>query len=143
MCWRPMLLLGVLVCAGGSDDAKKELTKFQGTWKITRMEVNGVTIPATSFEKVRVVITGDKLSFQDQGKAYEEIECVLDPSKKPPEIDLNYITGLKKGVTEKGIYALEGDTLKICQSLTRKKRPTELGSPKDGAQQLMVLKRVN
>ena len=62
----------------------------------------------------KLVITGDKLSFQDQGKAYEEIECVLDPSKKPPEIDLHYIAGLKKGVTEMGIYGVEGDTLKIC-----------------------------
>ncbi len=141
MSWRPVLLLGVLLLAGGNEDAAKELKKFQGTWKVTRMEVDGVRIPQVAFENVTVVIDGAKLSFLDKGKAYDEIECALDPSKKPREIDLRYVAGLKKGVIEKGIYEVDGDTLKICQSLTRKKRPTEPGSPKGSAQQLMVLKR--
>jgi uncharacterized protein (TIGR03067 family) len=146
MRWRTIALLGILLAAGrgtgGADDAKKELKKFQGTWKVARMDVDGIKMPQEAFEKVTVLIEGDRLSFLDKGKVYEEIECVLDPAKKPREIDMHYVLGLKKGVLELGIYEVEGNTLRICQSLTRKKRPSELTSAKGSAQQLMVLKRV-
>ena len=53
---RALVLLGVaLVAGGGSDDAvKKELKKFQGTWKVVRMQVDGVKIPLEAFEKTTV-----------------------------------------------------------------------------------------
>jgi uncharacterized protein (TIGR03067 family) len=140
---RAILFLGLaLAASGGSDDAvKKELKKFQGTWKVVRMQVDGVKIPVEAFDKTTVVVEGDKFSFRDKGRVYEEIEVVLDVAKKPREIDLHFVTGLKKGVTEKGLYELDGDTLKICQSLNLKKRPTDLESGKGSAQQRMVLKR--
>jgi uncharacterized protein (TIGR03067 family) len=146
MTWRAIVTASVILGVGsaGDDGAKKELKKLQGTWKVTRMEVAGVKMPQTAYEHVTVVIDGDKLAFRDKGKTYEEIECVLDPSKKPREIDLHYVTGLKKGVVEIGIYEIDGDVLKICQSLQtgkKQKRPSEPDSPKGAPQQLMVLKR--
>jgi uncharacterized protein (TIGR03067 family) len=147
MTWRAIVCMSVFLGTGGADDeaVEKELKKLQGTWKVTRMEVDGIKIPLKAFEKVAVVIAGDKLSFRDKGKTYEEVECVLDPSKKPREIDLHYVSGLKKGVVETGIYELQGDVLRICQLLKtakKKQRPSELESPKGSAQQLMVLKRM-
>jgi uncharacterized protein (TIGR03067 family) len=146
MTGRAIVFVAVILGAGGAgDDAgKKELKKLEGTWKVVRMEVAGVKMPQAAYEHVTIAIDGDKLSFRDKGKVYEEIECVLDPAKKPREIDLHYVAGLKKGVLELGIYEIDGDVLKICQLLkTGKKqtRPGSLDSPKDSPQQLMVLKR--
>jgi uncharacterized protein (TIGR03067 family) len=142
MTWRAIVFAAVILGAGAGDDpVQKELKKFQGTWKVVRMQVDGVKIPPEAFDKTTVVVEGDKFSFRDKGKVYEEIEVVLDLAKKPREIDMHFVTGLKKGVTEKGIYELDGDTLKICQSLNLKKRPTDLESGKGSAQQLMVLRR--
>jgi uncharacterized protein (TIGR03067 family) len=147
MTWR----LALLACActavsapgGGDDSAKSELKKLQGTWKVTRMEVDGTVIPLQAFAKVGVRIEEDRMTFQDQGKPYDVIEITVRPTKQPRQIDLHYVAGLKKGVKEEGIYELDGDTLKICQSLNAKKqRPTDLQSPKGAARQLMILKHV-
>jgi uncharacterized protein (TIGR03067 family) len=103
---RAIVFLGVaLVAGGGSDDAvKKELKKFQGTWKVVRMQVDGVKIPLEAFDKTTVVVTGDKFSFRDKGRVYEEIEVVLDLAKKPREIDLHFPRLAKRCGRLKSMY---------------------------------------
>lgn len=143
MGWRALAVVGTFVFAagGGGDAIKKELKRFEGAWKIAQMQVDGVEIPLTAFKKTTVVIDGDRMTFKDGDKVYDAIECDIDPSKKPPEIDLHHISGLKKGVVERGIYDLDGDTLKVCQSLTAKKRPSGFNADKGSAQQLMILRK--
>lgn len=50
----------------------------------------------------------------------------LDRSKKPPAIDSVYTEGPDQGKAFKGIYQLNGDTLKFCRfGSPDKERPTE------------------
>jgi uncharacterized protein (TIGR03067 family) len=144
---RPLLaLIPILVLLGasraGEADAKKELKKLQGTWKVILSEVNGTTMPKQAFKKVLVEIKDDRVIFKDNGKVYEEAELKLDPKADPKEIDYKYVVGLKKGVKELGIYRLQGEQLTICMAQGRQKRPTEFASKKGIGDQLLTLKRV-
>ena len=60
---------------------------------------------------VRWVFTAETVSFGQSPASYK-----LDPSKKPRAIELVFIDGANKGQKFDGIYALSGDTLKLCLS---------------------------
>jgi hypothetical protein len=59
----------------------------------------------------------------------------LDPSKNPKALDSTYTEGPDKGKTFKGIYQLDGDTMKFCRpGSPGDERPTEFKStPGSGA----------
>jgi uncharacterized protein (TIGR03067 family) len=141
MLWTGVVL--VLLGAGPPTDeeVQKELDRFQGTWKVVRMEVGGKTMPGKAFLKVTIAFQGDEMTFGESGKLYDKITFDVDPSTKPTSADLRHTAGLKKGVRERAIYELQGDRLKLCIAEPRKKRPTEF-VPEDGTgQQLLVLQR--
>jgi uncharacterized protein (TIGR03067 family) len=60
----------------------------------------------------------------------------LDAGTAPKEITL------RQGTNEmKGIYALDGDTLRVCVAAMNDPRPKAFKSEKDSRLMLMVLKR--
>ena len=61
------------------------------------------------------------------------------PASNPSEIDS---TTEGRDGTEKGIYAVEGDTLKLCLSTQGGKRPTEFATKTGTDELLIVLRRV-
>ena len=65
----------------------------------------------------------------------------LDSSKTLKSID---ITAVRDGKTEAilGIYSLDRDTLKICQSDAGKPRPTEFVTKQDEKRSLATLERI-
>lgn len=131
------LLIGLFLCCGlptiggglwllwprneskkGKDSAeerKSDHDLIQGTWK----RVDGET------RFVRLVFTVETVSmeFRDGNKNTHRYK--LDPSKKPKTIDITLLEGGEKG-TIMGIYAIEGDTLKMCLcNDLRVDRPTD------------------
>ena len=83
------------------------------------------------------------MTINDDGKFREEITLKLDATQKPRAVDLTYTKGPNTGKVELAIYALEGDTLRIC--INEKKggaRPTEFVSTKANEFSLAVLKKV-
>ena len=71
-------------------------------------------------------------------KAPEDMK--LDPSKKPAHMDIIESNGGKDTVL-KGIYVIDGDTLKVCFAPPGDKRPTEFTTAGGSGEQLVVLKR--
>lgn len=138
-----LCMCGVLFASSAlvQDDVEKELKKLKGSWKFVSSVVNGIKIPPTAFKSTVIEIDDNKMAFRDAGKAFDEIEITIDLAKKPKEIDLEYTSGLKKGIKEKGIFELDGDNLTICVSLQKDKRPKTFASPPGGSQQLWKLKR--
>ena len=125
--WAVALVLGVAATglAGGGD---KDKEKLQGKWVMTGVKFGGkdVDIPK---DKGQVVITfsGDKVTYQEGDKPAEEGTYKLDTSKKPKQIDVTKKESKDgKGKDEmKGIYSLEGDTLKIGFAFQVKKDKEE------------------
>jgi len=67
-----------------------------------------------------------------------EADYKLDPAKKPKQIDLLF----GEGRTTKGVYHLEGDTLKLCaEKETDGERPTEFSTKHGTTHFLVVLKK--
>ncbi|WP_020468572.1 TIGR03067 domain-containing protein [Zavarzinella formosa] len=138
-------LLGVLMFVGFSatvfaedDQAKKDLEKFQGVWKVTAYEKSGTNAPKDRLEKLAFTFKESEMSMSIGPKESNTIK--LDPSKKPGQLN---ITDTQKKVTY-GIYEIDGDTLKMCFSMAigdETKRPVKFATEKDSNTILMVLKR--
>ena len=99
-------------------DAKAEMKKMEGTWTIEKTLANGKEgIPDEERMKARLVIKGNKRTITVDGETVAESSYTLDPSAKPKGITIKVLTGGLEGKELKGIYELEGDTLKIAVGL--------------------------
>jgi len=141
---RHTLLLGalalLLVAADDTDDTKKEMDRFRGTWKFESIEVEGQALPEEGVKGSRLIIDGDKFTAKDSQATYKGTFKV-DISKKPKTIDVTFTEGPEKGTTMLGIYELEGDTYKVCLDPQGKERPTKFETKKGSRNVLEVLKR--
>lgn len=133
------LLAALTATAADKDAAKEELKKLQGTWQLESAETDGKKAAKEKTEKVRVVIKGSKhtVYFDDQPIA-KDVTFAIDPSKKPKEVT----DTLAKDVQIKGIYELDGDTLKSCVAPPGKDRPKEFSAKEGSGHTLRVFKRV-
>jgi RNA polymerase sigma-70 factor (ECF subfamily) len=119
-------------------DKKTDKEKLQGAWVPVAVVTEGKKrseqeIKDKNFE---MVFSGDKVTVPVKGDK-QEVTYKLDPSKKPKHIDWQ-MPGDK---VAKGIYLLEGDTLKVCVSEDGEERPTEFESKEGSKIVLMELKK--
>lgn len=137
-----LLTTGFLLAADEPKEtaAKKANETISGTWKIISAERDGQ--PDKTSENAETTFAGDgklRVKFADGTKA--EGTYKLDAGKKPKIIDYTLNYGPNKGKVNEGIYAEEGDTLKICRSDPGKPRPREFATKGDSGRMLFVLKR--
>jgi RNA polymerase sigma factor (sigma-70 family) len=122
-----------------ADKPKTDKDNLQGAWIPVSVEEGGKKIPEDEVKakNVEIVFTGDKVTLPIKGDA-KEFGYKLDPSKKPKQIDLL----LGDGKTAKGIYLLDGDTLKLCvEKEPDGERPTEFAAKEGTTHNLIVLKK--
>jgi uncharacterized protein (TIGR03067 family) len=132
-----MLLLGA--DARTEDTVKKDQENLQGTWRVVVAEKDGEKRDREDLEKVQVVIAGDKLTIKDPRLGDEGMVYQLDPRKKPKEIDLG---DAKTKEVIRGIYALDGDELKVCFAEPGKARPTDFTAKAKSGRILFVAKKL-
>src|SRR5262245_19141078 len=123
---RRMLVAVAAVCLLlGADDpkdsAKKHLDAMQGEWTLVTTERNGGTLPEEIGRPVRRIITGNKFTALRGDETVAEGTLTLDASKRLKAIDAKGESGSE---TIKGIYELEGDTLRVCYGPPDSERPT-------------------
>jgi uncharacterized protein (TIGR03067 family) len=136
-----LVAVGLMLAADKpADEIKKELKKFEGTWKIVSVEAEGEKLPTDMFKDSKLVLKDDQFTFTE-GKTVSKGTFKVDPSKKPKTIDIKFTEGPEKGQTLMGIYEIDGDTYKVCLDPTGKKRPTKFESKKGSGAVVEVLKR--
>jgi uncharacterized protein (TIGR03067 family) len=119
-----VLALLFIAAADGSrnDETKKDLQRLQGTWAFVSVEENGVKKPQRDLKgmenRINWTFAGNVL-FRNLASDKAKGGFRIDASKQPKEIDFFDYAG--KGVTARGIYAFDGEQLKIC-----------VGNPKSG-----------
>ena len=140
----PMFLAALVVffvaANGRAEDAvKAELEKLQGVWQLVSAETDGKKAPEEQVKKIKVIIKGDKhtVRFGDEDLA-KEIPFKIDPTKKPKTTD----DTLPDGGIIRGIYELDGNTLRSCVAPAGKPRPTEFTGKAGSGQTLRVFQRV-
>jgi uncharacterized protein (TIGR03067 family) len=131
----------IMVAADDKDEIKKELERFQGTWKFESLEIGGMKMDVGVYKDVRLILEGDKFTHKE-GKEPAHGTFKVDVSKKPKTIDITFTDGPEKGNTILGIYELDGDTYRVCIDLAKKDvRPTKFESKMGTMLVLEVLKR--
>jgi uncharacterized protein (TIGR03067 family) len=113
-----LLVTGFLVASAFAQPAQTDLEKIKGTWVVTSIQKEGKTIDNVG--DLKFVFSDAKMTVTEaQNEDAAEGTFKLDPSKNPREIDIAYEKGPQKGTKMKGIYAVEGDSLKMCFCLLK------------------------
>ena len=136
-----MRLLVVAACGlllAGDKTHEKQLIgdqeKIQGTWALVSGERNGKPLPDVVIPHIKLIFAGDKLTTKHKDRKTEATFRLVS-STTPKEIDLDM-----EGNVGKGIYQLDGDTLKIVHGEVGDARPKDFPKPGSGLTEL-ILKR--
>jgi uncharacterized protein (TIGR03067 family) len=124
----------LLAESGDARAANTDQEELQGKWNVESFEFNGAPVDAL-IDAVREFKDGNYTLTPASGEVFRGT-VKLDSSKKPKQIDLEL-----NDRTLKGIYEIDGDTLKIGYALEGDQRPTELVSKPDSGVVLVVHKR--
>ncbi|HBI42656.1 MAG TPA: hypothetical protein DDY78_07335 [Planctomycetales bacterium] len=108
---------------------KNDRASLQGVWVCTKVSFNGQALDATDKKQVprpmTVTFDGEKIVFAQGEDKGPGTTYGIDQSKSPKAIDIG---------TAKGIYAIDGDSLKLKyfkekdQDDKRNVRPTDFGT---------------
>jgi uncharacterized protein (TIGR03067 family) len=137
--------------AKSSKASAGELKRLEGSWILVTDEVNGFKTPEQELRKNRVVyiFKGGKMTCRFGGVA--QVNSIkLYPGQKPKRIDttvaqlpMNLPDQPRRPLVLRGIYELDGDTLRICEAMPGgNERPKEFRTTAEGNSRLVVLKRM-
>jgi uncharacterized protein (TIGR03067 family) len=118
------LILGSWLVPAFAQPAEAQ-KKLQGSWTAIKAERDGKS--ADDVVGNRLSFTGNRFRIQSKnGKLLYAGSVRVDPNAKPAAIDFEHTEANLKGKAWKGIYALDGDTLTICDNAPNldKDRPT-------------------
>ena len=117
------VLMGAAPASG--QPAAEARRALQGAWSATGATSDGK--PADEVVGHRLSFTGDRFQIRSRdGKPLYAGTVKIQPGAKPAAIDFAHAEGALKGKAWKGIYAVDGDTLRICDNAPDlgKGRPT-------------------
>ena len=136
-----IVLAGPMLAADAPNKGAvdQDMKALQGSWQLVHAESAGKPVPKRQIEGVKLVISGTRLSFQVGGERAKGT-FTIDPSTQPKTIDSTINFDGDRGKTL-GIYALDGDTLKLCCSIDGKTRPKALATTPTEAVTLWTYKR--
>ncbi len=111
MCW---LILGIGLVLACTQPAAAQ-ADLQGTWIATKAERESKA--ADDVIGHRLSFSGNDFRLQSKdGKPLYAGTVRMDPSEEPAAIDFEHKEGALNGKAWKGIFALDGDTLTICDN---------------------------
>jgi len=133
-----VLTAGLLVAgspAGDSPGASgDDAAKIQGSWACAAAIVDGKPLDAKVAGELRLTLTATRYLTERGDEVLFDSTYRLDPRPKPRHIEMTGTEGDAAGKLALGIYALDGDTLKICYTMPGTERPTAFESkPGSGA----------
>jgi uncharacterized protein (TIGR03067 family) len=133
------LLFGAwtLAAMGGGDDAKKELDKLQGVWKLEEGKIR-------DYRDEFFIIKDDCIIDKIDAKVIDEFRVkIVNPTKNPKEIDLIPLKDPNKGIACPAIYKVEGNKLTICVRFEPgSKRPTDFTSNQTNRNIILIMVKV-
>jgi uncharacterized protein (TIGR03067 family) len=131
-----VLLLGADTPKDPRESADEK--KFQGTWNVVSTVFDGQPAPKEKLKGRKVVIDRQQLTAFVGDTRGRTLIITLDPKQRPQQIDLKRAD---RDEVAQGIYALEGDELKLCYGEPGAKRPTEFASKAGSKVFLLLLRR--
>ncbi len=120
-------LLVVFMSTGVVQAGSLAVGPLEGEWVAQEMVSSGQQVPAFALQGMRLTFKGDKVTIRTPGRigeaiAEETCAFTIDGSASPRHIDVIH----SGGVTDTGIYELDGTVLKIAFAAGR--RPADFQS---------------
>jgi|SRR5438552_1398672 len=134
------LTLVCLAAGQDADDAKKELEKLQGTWRVISSQVGDEKAAADEVKRRKVTIKGDVLVYDYGNERKEKQEGTIKLDPKTKALDWAW-TSPQKGTTMLAIYDIKGDDLRIGFGNDGQFRPKRFVMGKEDVVWLLVLRR--
>ena len=136
------LLLAIVLVPAFAQPVVEAQKKLQGTWTATKAERDGSAADDVVGHRLSVIGNHFQIRSQD-GKRLYAGTVRLDPSAKPAAIDFEHKEGALGGKAWKGIYALAGDTLRVCDNAPNldKSRPAAFEATRGSGYVLITFKR--
>ena len=124
------------------NQIKDHAGKLLGTWVIVSGEEDGKPSPAEKIKGSKMTVDKKSIKLTDKDdKQLWVIDYKLDASKKPAAIDMTVAEGPGASKSSKGIYELDGDTLKLCYALPGGDRPKDFKTKEGAKENCFILKR--
>src|SRR5262249_33365145 len=117
-----------------------DLELLQGAWSISRLEVEGQTMPETMLANAKIAIKGNRFTSTGMGAVYKGT-LKLDTSTNPCQVDMKFDAGPEKGNINLGIYKLDSDTWHLCLATRGTVRPATFASLPGSGFALEILTR--
>jgi uncharacterized protein (TIGR03067 family) len=115
--------------------------KLQGEWSCTMQVRAGQKQPEEVVETLFRTVEKDTMVVSLFDKPLQKHKFKLNEKASPKEIDMEFLDGPNKGKIVLGIYELDGDSFKICNSNPDQPRPKEFDSKPGTATALSVWKK--
>ena len=138
-CW---LIVGAGLVPAFAQPAD-ELKKLEGNWSATRAERDGKG--ADDVVGHTLSLAGNRFEIRSKdGEALYGGTFRVDPRTSPAAIDFEHTQGVLKGKAWKGIYAVDGDMLKICDNAPDlgKSRPAAFEARKESGFVFVTFQRL-
>ena len=138
LCCSAAMALVIGLDAG--DAARTDLQTLQGTWNVLAGNEGGKTFPPPRVKGAKMVVKGNTMKVNEQDKQLE-MTFTLDATREPKSIDMTITAGKRKGEMARGVYAIDGEMLKICFAPQGSPRPGIFLPRQGSAEMLFVMKR--
>jgi uncharacterized protein (TIGR03067 family) len=122
-----------------SPDPSGPVTEFEGDWPMVSGVMNGKPTDPAHVAWVKRVTRGNQSSVIAGGQTMLKVEFTHDP--KAGTIDYVNLAGGNKGKVQLGIYAFDGDLMKLCIAPPSEARPDSFESVKGDGRTFTVWKR--
>jgi uncharacterized protein (TIGR03067 family) len=103
------------------------LCELDGTWVPVAADVSGQELIVKELRVARLVLDRGGYEIIDQSDAIvDRGDFRIDPSVRPPAMDIVGISGPNAGRTMLAIFELVGDRLTVCYELDGAERPVDM-----------------
>jgi uncharacterized protein (TIGR03067 family) len=110
-------------------NSKADLKAMQGAWLLTTVRADGQ--PET-LGRFPVEVEGNRVRYLCAGRVVYEFVLALDAARSPKRYVTKGTGPASRDWVVRGIYSLEGDTLKFCYNDRGESRPQAFDGPKRG-----------
>jgi uncharacterized protein (TIGR03067 family) len=126
-----------------ADRSQRELQTIQGTWTLVAVEADGWELPQALIKQPKFVwvIEGDKITHRPEIGVKRESLFELDLSQSPNQIAFRPLNGRANGRWKHAIFALDGDSLKVCLSKDGNQLPSRFATKARDGLRILVFKR--
>jgi len=116
--------LAFVVALTGLAADRSDAKAFEGTWTPVKAELGGQPMADAVLKTITLKLHDGNYEVSVTGQQ-DKGTYTIDASTQPKGMTITGRDGPNKGKTFPAIYALEGQTLRICYHLSGKQRPAE------------------